>query len=113
MSIFDLIRDVKKYEPIANFMIAHSRQVVDLAATGQKAIVAIETTDPTIIPHLEELTADLVKAAGAPPVQPGLRTTDPHVTAKHIVAKALVHPTTLSASEKAWMDRASQSGGQS
>jgi hypothetical protein len=109
MSIFDLIHNVEKYAPIARFLIKNRDEEVDLAKTGDKAVVAIEKSDPTIIPHLEALTTDLVKKAGAPPVAEGENVNPPHVVAKHIIARAIVSPSTISADERNWMDRASQS----
>jgi hypothetical protein len=111
INLIGLIPGAAKYVPIAKFLLAHGDKVADLAATSGKAVEAIEKTDPTIIPHLEAVTADLVKAAGAsPPVAEGENVDPPRVVGKHIVAKALVAPGTLSADEKAWMDRASAGG---
>jgi hypothetical protein len=109
MSIFDLIHSAEKYAPIVRFFVTNRDKVIDEVATGKNALDAINRTDPAIIPHLESVTADLIKAAGAPPVAPGVVDL-PHVVGKHIVAKALVAPKTLSPDERAWMDRASASG---
>lgn len=112
INLIGLIPGAAKYVPIAKFLLAHGDKVADLASTGGKALDAINETDPTIIPHLEDLTADLVKAAGtSPPVAEGENVDPPQVVAKHVVAKALVAPDSLSPDEKVWMDRASQSGG--
>ena len=107
LNLFSLIPTVRKYLPLAQFLFRHGDKIIDLAQTSGKAVEAIEKTDPTIIPHLEELTKDLVKSAGPLPDAP-----DTHVAvhvAKHTVARALVRPQDLSANEKAWMDRASAS----
>lgn len=106
INLIGLIPGAAKYLPLAKFLANHGKTVTDLAVTSGKALDAIEKTDPTILPHLEELTKDLVENAGGPGL-PGTHT----VTAKHTVARALVHPDSLSANERAWMERASGSGG--
>jgi hypothetical protein len=108
MSILDLIHGAEKYATIAKFLVRNRAEVTDLASTGGKAVEAIEKSDPAIIPHLEELAVDLVKKAGPPP--PSEEHPDPHVAAKHVIAQAIVRPDTLSADERAWMERASASG---
>jgi hypothetical protein len=111
MSILDLIRGAEKYAPIAKFVVANRDKEADLVVADVKALDVIAKADPTLIPHIEALSVDLVKAAGAPPVAPGENVDPPHVVAKHIVARALVAPSTVTPDEERWMARASASSG--
>jgi hypothetical protein len=113
INLIGLIPGAAKYLPLAKFLANHGKTVTDLAITSGKAVEAIEKTDPTIIPHLEELTKDLVKNADGMPLGADIPHADPRARelAKHTVARALVHPDSLSANERAWMERASAGGG--